>query len=135
MKKLNYPTQEWLDKWMDKWMDDNPEVKVSDFDALKEKAEGAWWDKEVEKGNPTPYDMTEAEAKASKAVRSGIGHAPKKERKPRERKPNEEKRDLIAKLAELFPNCEIVNAEREISFTVGENAYSLTLTCHRKPKA
>jgi hypothetical protein len=29
---------------------------------------------------------------------------------------------------------EIANVEREITFKIGENAYSLTLTLHRKPK-
>lgn len=63
----------------------------------------------------------------------------------RERKPNEEKRDLIAYVAHAMGECdhfdenfaqtvEIVNIEREITFKVGENCYSLTLTCHRKPK-
>jgi hypothetical protein len=51
---------------------------------------------------------------------------------------NPEKRDLIAALmAHLAENPKVENllvskAEREISFSVGENTYALTLTCHRK---
>jgi hypothetical protein len=67
----------------------------------------------------------------------------------RERKPNEEKRSLIEQIASAMESfhhmdeeepasgvdlVEIVNPEREITFKIGENHYSLTLTCHRKPK-
>ena len=49
-----------------------------------------------------------------------------------------EKGEFISKIAEFIgkfvQNVEIVNAEREISFEIGENSYSLTLTKHRKPK-
>jgi hypothetical protein len=58
----------------------------------------------------------------------------------RERKIDDEKANLIAEIAnflEKFPyfeakSVEIVTAEREISFKIGENSYSLTLTKHRK---
>lgn len=54
------------------------------------------------------------------------------------KKKDDEKEDFIAKLAEYLPNLaenvQIVNANREISFKIGENEYSLTLTKHRKPK-
>jgi hypothetical protein len=39
------------------------------------------------------------------------------------------------KFSENFAeSVETVNVEREITFKIGENAYSLTLTLHRKPK-
>jgi seryl-tRNA synthetase len=58
----------------------------------------------------------------------------------RERKTDDEKANLIAEIAnflEKFPyfetkSVEIVKEEREISFQVGVNNYSLTLTKHRK---
>ena len=54
------------------------------------------------------------------------------------KKKDDEKEDFIVKLAEFLPNLaenvEIVNANREISFIIGENSYSLTLTKHRKAK-
>ena len=52
-----------------------------------------------------------------------------------EQEQSDEKEDFIAKLAEILPNLaenvQIVNANREISFKIGENSYSLTLTKHR----
>ena len=55
------------------------------------------------------------------------------------KKKDDEKEDFIAKLAEYLPNLvenvQIVNVNREISFKIGENEYSLTLTKHRKPKS
>lgn len=60
----------------------------------------------------------------------------------RERKPNELKReiidDLFTFLLENWPEtaekAEIKNIEREITFDLGGENFSLTLTQHRKPK-
>ena len=58
--------------------------------------------------------------------------------KAKSRKKDDEKGEFISKIAEFIgkfvQNVEIVNAEREISFEIGENSYSLTLTKHRKAK-
>lgn len=58
--------------------------------------------------------------------------------KSKNRKKDVEKGEFVAQIAEfvknLAENVEIVNAEREISFEIGENSYSLTLTKHRKKK-
>lgn len=58
----------------------------------------------------------------------------------RERKPDDEKAEIIAKIAEsLTENAdfyvEIVKKEREISLKVGENVYSINLVKHRPPKS
>ena len=66
-------------------------------------------------------------------------------KKKRERKPNEEKREIINCLSYSLGECDkfdenfaenvqIVNPEREITFKIGEKCYSLTLTLHRPPK-
>ena len=66
-------------------------------------------------------------------------------KKKRERKPNEEKREIINYLSHSLGECDkfdenfaenvqIVNPEREITFKIGEKCYSLTLTLHRPPK-
>ena len=49
------------------------------------------------------------------------------------RKPDEDKRDLIAKIAEAFGNlgCEVKNPEREVTFNYKGANYSITLTKHR----
>lgn len=97
-------------------------------------------------------DRMEKQAKASGTTKVKAKRAPNyslEGQKKRERKPNDEKRSLISEIAsrmESFHYMEeenpasnvdfvkIVNPEREITFKVGENVYSLTLTCHRKPK-
>lgn len=60
----------------------------------------------------------------------------------RERKPNATKGGLIAELAELLANgsqfsvenLKIVNKERQISFSIGDDNFEIVLTQKRKPK-
>ena len=85
------------------------------------------------------FDLDEEhEQAAKKIVRKPANYS--LEGKPkRERKPNEEKRMLIAFVGKALEGAEVenvtvANVEREVTFRVGENEYSLTLTCHRKPK-
>lgn len=57
----------------------------------------------------------------------------------RERKPDEEKADIIAQIADFLKtidgyDVDIIKGEREISLIVGANDYSITLTKHRPPK-
>lgn len=148
-KEIQYPTQEWLDAWVDNWLDKHPNTKVENFDELNEQAQDAWWDAQVDKGNPTPFDLTKEQEKASKKAR--ITTSGKKKpanyslegKKPRERKPNEGKRKVIDWMRVLFEGMElngnvqgvaVANPEREITFTMGGKSYSLTLTEHRPPK-
>lgn len=142
-KKIYYPTTEWLEKWVDKYLDENPEVKFSE--EINELAEAAWWDKEVDKGHATPFDLTEEETKEAKKARMGAKNEHKfvkrKEPVKRERKPNEVKRMLIEFLNTALAanadvlNVEVTNIERELTFGVGEKKFSLTLVEHRPPKA
>lgn len=113
----------------------------------REFAEASWIE-EQEDADPELLKAMEKQAKESGATKVKAKRAPNyslEGQKKRERKPNEEKRDLIAYVAHAMGECdhfeetfaqtvEIVNIEREITFKVGENCYSLTLTCHRKPK-
>lgn len=113
----------------------------------REFAEASWIE-EQEDADPELLKQMEKQAKESGATKVKAKRAPNyslEGQKKRERKPNEEKRDLIAYVAHAMGECdhfdenfaqtvEIVNIEREITFKVGENCYSLTLTCHRKPK-
>ena len=54
------------------------------------------------------------------------------------RKENAEKRNLVSALASFLEgrpgvvDVEIKKPEREVSFKIGENAYTVALTCHRK---
>lgn len=127
-KQIQFPTDEWLDKYIDK------------HGCSLEDAECAWWDAQIDKGNPTPYDLTPEQEKESRkanrprATKSVDAYG--KERK-RERKPNEDKRLLIDCLRDAlqdFDDCEVVNPERQVDFTLNGVHYSVTLTAHRKPK-
>ena len=113
----------------------------------REFAEASWIE-EQEDADPELLKAMEKQAKETGATKVKAKRAPNyslEGQKKRERKPNEEKRDLIAYVAHAMGECdhfdenfaqtvEIVNVERQIDFKVGENHYSLTLTCHRKPK-
>ena len=109
-------------------------LNVSEAEALDIMA----YDKKVESGKATEYDLTEEQKKvASDMAKTGtrVYNFSKK----REKKVNETKADLIAFLAEKLTeweaeNVEIANAERQICFSEGDNKYDLTLTQKRKKK-
>ena len=113
------------------------------LDLTREEAIEMWMDDhDIDQGKAKDFDLDPEKQKIVKEMTKAGGKARAKETKPRERKPNDEKRTIIQDLnGFLVNNCqnyissvEIVNIEREITFKIGENAYSLTLTCHRKPK-
>ena len=113
------------------------------LDLTREEAIEMWMDDhDIDQGKAKDFDLDPEKQKIVKEMTKAGGKARAKETKPRERKPNDEKRTIIQDLNDfLVNNCqdyinlvEIVNVEREITFKIGENAYSLTLTCHRKPK-
>jgi len=82
-------------------------------------------------------DLTPEQRKAMKdATKTGTK---KRTTVKRERKPDEEKADIIAQIAEFLKtidgyDVDIIKGEREISLIVGVNDYSITLTKHRPPK-
>lgn len=113
------------------------------LDLTREEAIEMWMDDhDIDQGKAKDFDLDPEKQKVVKEMTKAGGKARAKETKPRERKPNEEKREIIQDLNDcLVNNCqnyinlvEIVNIEREITFKIGENDYSLTLTLHRKPK-
>jgi len=113
------------DEWVDRYIDTHPDTCIAD-------AEQAWWDEQVEKGDPEVGALApEAEA-VSKAMRKGQAVDAYGKARKRERKPDTEKRDLITRLAEALADLdpEVVNPEREIRF----GSYSVTLTKHRAPR-
>ena len=113
------------------------------LDLTREEAIEMWMDDhDIDQGKAKDFDLDPEKQKIVKEMTKAGGKARAKETKPRERKPNDEKRTIIQDLNDFLVNScqdyinlvEIVNVEREITFKIGENAYSLTLTCHRKPK-
>lgn len=115
MASLEISREEALEIWMDDHDIDAGKVKPFDLDPSKQAVV-----KELTKGKRKPTDFS-------------LEGKPK-----RERKQDEEKREIIATFAELaqdkYDFFQILNPEREISFKIGENLYSLTLTRHRSPK-
>ena len=126
-KKIRYPSDEWIDRYID----------AHEGASIKD-AEQVWWDNEIDHGNPTPFDLTEEQAENAKEVRRKMAKAVDAYGKQtkRERKPNEDKRELIQiiadALAKYAPN--VSNVERQIDFEFNGTQYSITLTAHRKPK-
>ena len=128
-KKFNIP-----DDYLSKQMQN---LGVSKMEAVQLWLE----DNGVEKNEE--LETLDQEAKKTK-IQHGAGDK-KRTSATRERKPNIEKQNIIAALASILAddnspngltieNIKIVKPEREITFKIKENSYSLTLTCHRKGK-
>ena len=103
-------------------------------------------DKMIDRGERTPYDLDpEKEKEIIKAfVNTKTKKAPTVYKfDKRERKPNATKGSIITELAKFLENesenavsnLNIVNAERIIAFSIGDDNFELTLTQKRKPKA
>ena len=96
-------------------------------------------DKRIDKGEK----LFELSAEQKKVAKESCATGTKKRTvykfdSAKSKKKDAEKEDFIAKLheivAEFTENCEIANANREITFNLGENEYSLVLTKHTKKK-
>lgn len=108
-----------------------------------EARETAEYDYAIEHGESTDFDLTNEQQKVAKQM-TLTGTRKTKEKadyqwQKRERKPDNEKRDIIQKLKEYIANgfntnAVINNPERQIDFAIGTNEYSITLTKHRPPK-
>ena len=102
------------------------------------------WDKVIDQGGRTPYDLDpEAEKMAKKMANVRERKKPTVyDFKQRERKANPTKGGIIAELHKFLvemsefaiENVEITNKERQIAFKIGEDAFELTLVQKRKPK-
>lgn len=99
-------------------------------------------DCEVDKGIPHEWDLTEEQQKVAKKYTITGQHTKKHDRKTpvkRERKENPTKANLIAELAGFLESlgiCDvkIANPERQIAFSVDNNAFELTLVQKRAKK-
>ena len=123
----------------EKWI----QSTMKTLDLTREEALEMWCDDhDIDMGKAKEFDLDPEKQKVVKQMTKAGGKARATESKPRERKPNEEKRQIIRSLTDFLVETdeisvtspEIANVEREITFKIGENAYSLTLTLHRKPK-
>ena len=95
-----------------------------------------WLEDEGYLENEIVEELT-ARAKANKISRGAKSDKPRKAVK-RERKPDEEKENLIEILAKCLKNAgfeaKITNKSKIIEFNVGENHYKLDLIKRRPPK-
>lgn len=93
-------------------------------------------------------DLTPEQKKAKKKATNTTGDKTKRSYTftKRERKPDDVKREIIATIAQNLDRCcfgeelstvadvVVLKPEKEITFKVGDDEYSVTLTKHRKPK-
>lgn len=102
-------------------------------------------DKAIDKGETMDFDLTKEQQKeVQKMIKhetmSGARTFEKRPKQPKEKKVNEPKKafieDLVAWLGESedYGNIEVVNAERQVKFTIGEDTFELTLVQKRRPK-
>ena len=108
-------------------------LKCSDEEA----AEILAYDKAVDHGEQTPHDLTPAQNKVAQSyARTGTRKPTVYKLTPRERKPNEPKREIIQILVDaLTPICdsmEVTNAERQLDFDFHGVKYRVVLSAPRK---
>ena len=102
------------------------------------------YDKAVERGEKTPYDLTAEQEKEVRKYRQADRKPTlyKWDTKKRERKPNATKEGIVAEIATFLTensgfdtkNVQITNKNREITFNVGDETFTWTLVQKRKPK-
>lgn len=100
-------------------------------------------DKIIDKGGRTKYDLTKEQEKVAmkiSAVNDRRAKDQENNKRGKVRAENVTKSDIIAKLAEFLTengkeNVKITNKERQISFSVEENDFELTLVQKRKKKS
>ena len=111
---------------------------MKSLEISREEAEQLWEDDQEDYIGEEGERMT-AQAKQMRRYEQA---EEKKERKPREKKIDAEKVEIIDFIyTEMlnsghidFEEIIVKNEQKEITFRIGENEYSLTLTKHRPPK-
>lgn len=102
------------------------------------------FDKAIDRGERTQYDLDPEKEKEAKKIANVKNHRTTGvyNLNKRERKANPTKASIIAEIAKFLTensenaceNVNITNKERQIAFRIGENDYELTLVQKRKPK-
>lgn len=90
-------------------------------------------DSDIDHGKRVSFDLSPEDEKRAKKYANCDTH--KRVKKIVERKPDEEKEAIVAEIAEFFDkksgfpteNVEIINKNRQIRFSIGENWYEITL--------
>ena len=100
-------------------------------------------DKDIDQGKPKDFDLSPEQMKNAKQYTKVGTRKTSTTPTKRERKENPTKVLIIAELFKFFSenaeisaeNLEILNKERQISFSINSEKYELTLIQKRKPKA
>ena len=127
-------------------MDEKVELLMKNLDVSEEEAkEIIEYDRAVDKMTMSEVeaDLTPEQKEAIKKFKNVATKTVKKpfvpDLKTRPRKENGTKRGIIEDIYKAlnekgYENLTIVKAEKEISFDMGGDNYSISLICHRKPK-
>ena len=119
--------------------DSEIENLVKGLNISKEQAIQIWLEDEgyLDNEEQNSLDKKAKENKITATVHQAKSNN-RKERKPRERKPDTEKEKIISDLANFLENStenvKITNISKIIEFDIGENHYKLDLVRQRKPK-
>lgn len=93
-------------------------------------------DKKIDRGEKMPFDLTAAQEKEVKKYRQADRKPFVPNLKPRERKPNMAKRDIIQVLDEaltdIADDVTVTNIERQIDFELDGVRYRVVLSAPRK---
>ena len=133
MKKLGYTDEQIQEMLADDKRIDRGEILEWDLSAEEHKKAMKYANSD-EKKKKTPQTDEKSAKKGGTAYNFDTS--------TKKRKENPTKANIIALLATILgensdfcaENVEITNKERQIAFTVGENAFELTLVQKRKPK-
>lgn len=104
------------------------------------------YDKAIDRGEQTPYDLTAEQKKNQKKIRNTLGSGKVREASPitKVKKPRERKADLIKqKIIEVLAQAvgenlvepQILNNEKLIQFIFEGETYEIDLKKKRKPKS
>lgn len=118
-------------------------MRVLNVDS-KEADEILAYDKAVERGEKTPYDLTAEQEKEVRKYRQADRKPTlyKWDTKKRERKPNATKEGIVAEIAKFLTensdfetkNVEITNKNRMVAFSIADDDFEITLVQKRKKK-
>lgn len=93
-------------------------------------------DKKIDRGEKMPFDLSKEQEKEVKKYRQADRKPFVPNLKPRERKPNMAKRDIIQVLDEaltdIADNVTVTNIERQIDFELDGVRYRVVLSAPRK---
>ena len=94
-------------------------------------------DKRIDRGEKMPFDLTKEQEKETRKYRQSDRAKPFiPDLKPRERKPNEAKREIIQVLDEaltdIADDVTVTNIERQIDFVLDGVRYRVVLSAPRK---